>query len=148
VVSGSIAGGIASEIYGGNFWEGFARGAATAAAEFFFNYMCHPEGLKTFPWLKQKAIPGQHVAVCLLPGAVIAEAGILSGTMVLFSPEIGAFIVRNGTIYVLGNARTYEFIVEFLQGCALISPPGASSTGGSYAGSFASTIYRWLQLVK
>jgi len=36
-VSGGIAGGIVSEIYGGNFWEGFAQGGATAAAAFLFN---------------------------------------------------------------------------------------------------------------
>ena len=36
-VSGGIAGGIVSEIYGGNFWQGFAQGAGTAAAAFLFN---------------------------------------------------------------------------------------------------------------
>ena len=36
-VAGGIAGGVVSEIYGGNFWQGFALGAATAAAAFLFN---------------------------------------------------------------------------------------------------------------
>ena len=34
---GGVAGGVVSEIYGGNFWQGFALGAATAAAAFLFN---------------------------------------------------------------------------------------------------------------
>jgi RHS repeat-associated protein len=41
VVSGAIAGGTASEIYGGKFWQGFAQGAATAAAAFLFNEVAH-----------------------------------------------------------------------------------------------------------
>jgi len=36
-VMGGIVGGVVSRIYGGNFWEGFAQGAATAAAAFLFN---------------------------------------------------------------------------------------------------------------
>jgi hypothetical protein len=38
-VMGGIAGGVVSEIYGGNFWEGFARAASNAAASFLFNEM-------------------------------------------------------------------------------------------------------------
>jgi hypothetical protein len=41
VVSGEIAGGVVSQIYGGNFWQGFAQGAATAAAGFLFNETMH-----------------------------------------------------------------------------------------------------------
>jgi hypothetical protein len=40
-VSGAVAGGTTSEIYGGNFWQGFAQGAATAAAAFLFNETMH-----------------------------------------------------------------------------------------------------------
>jgi hypothetical protein len=40
---GGIAGGVVSEIYGGNFWEGFVQGAATAAAAFLFNHGLHSE---------------------------------------------------------------------------------------------------------
>jgi len=41
VVSGGIAGGVVSEIYGGNFWQGFAQGAKTAAIAFLFNGELH-----------------------------------------------------------------------------------------------------------
>jgi hypothetical protein len=41
VVSGAIAGGVVSQIYAGNFWQGFAQGAATAAAGFLFNERLH-----------------------------------------------------------------------------------------------------------
>jgi len=34
---------VVSAIYGGNFWEGFAEGAATAAAAFLFNHGLHSE---------------------------------------------------------------------------------------------------------
>ena len=40
-VVGGIAGGVVSDIYGGNFWRGFAQGAETAAAAFLFNYYVH-----------------------------------------------------------------------------------------------------------
>ena len=40
-VMGGVAGGVVSEIYGGNFWEGFAQGAGTAAAAFLFNCTLH-----------------------------------------------------------------------------------------------------------
>jgi len=40
-VMGGIAGGVVSEIYGGNFWEGFAQGGATAATAFLFNECRH-----------------------------------------------------------------------------------------------------------
>jgi hypothetical protein len=40
-VMGGIAGGLVSQIYGGNFWQGFAQGAATAAAAFLFNETIH-----------------------------------------------------------------------------------------------------------
>lgn len=36
-VMGGIAGGVVSSIYGGNFWQGFAMGAGTAASAFLFN---------------------------------------------------------------------------------------------------------------
>ena len=42
-VTGGIAGGVVSEIYGGNFWEGFGQGAATAVAGFLFNEYIHQE---------------------------------------------------------------------------------------------------------
>jgi hypothetical protein len=40
-VTGGVAGGVVSEIYGGNFWQGFAQGAGTAAAGFLFNEVMH-----------------------------------------------------------------------------------------------------------
>jgi hypothetical protein len=43
-VVGGVAGGAVSEIYGGNFWEGFAQGAATAAVAFLFNHCLHKNG--------------------------------------------------------------------------------------------------------
>ncbi len=40
-VTGGIAGGVVSSIYGGNFWRGFGLGAGTAAAAFLFNDWSH-----------------------------------------------------------------------------------------------------------
>jgi len=134
---GGITGGITAEIAGAEFWEGFAQGAFTSAAGFLFNYMLHkpPEGAKTFPWLKQKAIPGQLAKDVLLPGAVIVEGGIATGVGVALAPEITALTVQSGTIYVLGNANTYRFIVDFMLG---VSPTPPSSLGG-YAGTATKT---------
>jgi hypothetical protein len=44
IASGAGAGGVVSGIYGGNFWEGFAQGATTAAAAFLFNQWLHSQG--------------------------------------------------------------------------------------------------------
>ena len=49
VVAGAIAGGIVSALYGGNFWQGFAQGAYTAAVGFLFNQMVH-ETKKIYGW--------------------------------------------------------------------------------------------------
>ena len=119
-VMGGVAGGVASEIYGGNFWQGFALGAGTAAAGFLFNECMHDP--KTFPWLKQQPIPGQLAATCLLPGAVLVEGTVLVGVGAYFAPEFAALTVRYGTIYILGNPTTYQEVVNFITGLSP-SPP-------------------------
>jgi len=48
-VTGGIAGGVVSSIYGGNFWQGFAQGVATAAAGFLFNESM-PSHQQKVPW--------------------------------------------------------------------------------------------------
>jgi len=50
VVAGAIAGGIVSALYGGNFWQGFAQGAYTAAIGFLFNQAMHEADTILVAW--------------------------------------------------------------------------------------------------
>jgi hypothetical protein len=136
VVSGAISGGVVSQIYGGNFWQGFAQGAGTAAAAFLFNHWVH-EG--KVPWLKQeRIIPGQLI----LPAIMVFEGAYIGGYAVSIggycAPEFAALTVRYGTIYILGNPNTYQFIVDFMQGASPTLPP--PSIGG-YSGGMTKWLY-------
>ncbi len=149
-LAGGIAGGIAAEIFGGKFGEGFALGASTAAAGFLFNEYIHkmmyPTEPKTFPWLKQKPYPGQLAKDALLPGAVIVEGGIALGAGVALAPEITALGLKYGTIYVLGNPNTYQFIVDFALGIAPTSPSGLGGYTGIATKTYViSPLWNYLQ---
>jgi RHS repeat-associated protein len=56
VVAGGLAGGVVSEIYGGNFWQGAAQGAGTAAAAFLFNECMDKKSESGVPIAAGKAV--------------------------------------------------------------------------------------------
>ncbi len=155
MVVGGLTGGVVSEIYGGNFWQGFAMGAGTAAAAFLFNREVHEwmdrvnksmeqfqqsYGPKTLPWVKDPglAIPGHVAMYSLSAGVGTAAAGapfLFAG--LYFAPEVGALTVRYGIIYILGSYNTYQFLAHFPQGyfptgSIPVSWGGAAGAGTRY----------------
>jgi hypothetical protein len=90
VVSGAIAGGIVSEIYGGNFWSGFGQGAYTAAAGFLFNCVVHGYRFTTASEFKEQlssyglgGLPGWAQAVLYAifvdPTSMLVGGGVTFG---------------------------------------------------------------------
>ena len=97
-----------------------------------------------FPFLKQKAFPGQLAATALLAG--VAGGTIVGGGALgiyFAAPEVTALLVQNGIIYVLGNYSTYKFIADFPVGF-LPSPPPPSL--GGYYGSGTRWVYEQWKL--
>jgi RHS repeat-associated protein len=72
MIAGGLSGGIVAEIYGGNFWEGAARGATTAAAAFLFN-----ESLKHGKERLDKLVNGMKRVVNAVPEKVAENVGFL-----------------------------------------------------------------------
>jgi RHS repeat-associated protein len=160
---GGTTGGITAEIYGGNFGQGFALGAGTAAAGFLFNHGAHWVLLRVVAhgvpvWKNTETgevrygqkpdIPDptmQAVNEALTPYAVGYFAAISLAGGALAAPSVVPYAVEYGTIYVLGNADAYQFIVDFSKSVSVQGPPAGSKYGGTYLGRGARQIYEWLK---
>ena len=95
-------------------------------APYWIQQMSYPRG---------RAIPGQWATAATtagLPPAIVAGTAIGGG--LYFGSGATAFVVQSGTIYILGNATTYRFTVEFLSNLLTSGPPTPSQTGASYLG--------------
>jgi len=110
-------------------------------APYWMQQMSYPRG---------RAIPGQWAtaaAAVALPPAIVGGTAIGGG--LYFGPGASALAVQYGTIYILGNPKTYQFTVEFLANVSVARPPTASHAYfGSYIGRGTRELYNWLQLVK
>jgi len=53
------------------------------------------------------------------------------------------YAVEYGTIYVLGNADAYQFIVDFSKSVFVQGPPAGSKYGGTYLGRWVRELYKW-----
>lgn len=108
---GGVAGGVVSEIYGGNFWQGFAQGAGTAAAAFLFNcamsrYKLINQSANRQVWIdtqtgKQVPAPGKYVdplteyANNFINDAVIPALPYAAGaavTLATDNPKLGLMV--------------------------------------------------------
>jgi RHS repeat-associated protein len=57
--AGAVSGGIAAELSGGDFWEGFRQGAMTAAAGYLFNCVLSKMTQQRWRELENKAVQGE-----------------------------------------------------------------------------------------
>jgi hypothetical protein len=110
---GGVAGGVVSEIYGGNFWQGFAQGAETAAAGFLFNenmphllgVVCEDGFPALFDYDTNKSLPpneytpeeiGRHPVLDFIRDRIVKEL-IVEGALTI-ADKFGGPIVKATTM--------------------------------------------------
>ena len=89
-----------------------------------------------------RAIPGQRgtaAAAAALPPAIVGGTAIGGG--LYFGPGAAALAVRSGTIYILGNPKTYQYGLDLVSGVFMPGPPPAS--WGGYTGSSVGLAFDW-----
>ena len=101
---------------------------------------CWMQKMRGYP--RSRAIPGQWgtaAAAVALPPAIAGGTALVGG--LYFGPGAAALAMRSGTIYILGNPKTYQYGVDFVSGAFTPGPPPAS--WGGYTGSSVGLAFDW-----
>jgi hypothetical protein len=146
VVSGGIAGGVVSQIYGGNFWQGFAQGAATAGAAFLFNCMLHPDRQLENQAVQGEGDSGEMNEAGLKPRGYLLGGGP-GGYAELVGRAAGATIVGYGgaaTGTAIGMKIGFAIGGIFGLGAGPLGSLGGAIVFGWLGGAAGGVIGGWL----
>lgn len=132
-VMGGVAGGVISQIYGGNFWQGFAMGAGTAAAAFLFN-----DSMPSHNRPKPYDLPGGKKVDALLGGPEFQKP--LADGLDAAGNRLNSWMNKGANIYFHGFWGTLDVAAEAIKGI----PPGAINLRS--LGTTGALIYSGLKL--